>query len=59
MPVGQTVEAELKIAKLKLALSGQCLIHIRASLHAVAAIVVVDFEKHYANKAPEQGSEHL
>ena len=41
--VGQTAGAELKIAKLKFALSGQSLAHIMASLQAVAKMAILDF----------------
>ena len=42
---GKLGEAELKIAKLKLALNGQSLAHIRTLLQAVAKMAVVDFLK--------------
>ena len=41
--LGKLQEAELKIAKLKLALNGRSLTHIRASLQAVAKTAVVHF----------------
>ena len=45
MPLGQTAGSRAKIAKLKFALSGQSLAHIRASLQAVAKTAMVDFKR--------------
>ena len=55
--MGKLWGAELKIVKLKLALSGQSPAHIRASLQAAAKMVVVNFYRKFMHRKHQNETE--